>query len=123
MKVGEDRAMRMESRGQGGESGSRDGAWGLRHDGNEGAEESGDMPGSWAQCLGGQGGTAGRSPGGDDRGVRLASAVRAGGPAHLPRLTDGRFSPVPEAPVRTHQPALPEPRSAAARERGCSADL
>lgn len=75
------------------------------------------MPGSWAQGLGGQGGTASRSSGGGDR------AVRAGGPAHLPLLTDGSFSPVPEAPVRTHQPALPEPWSSPARERGRSADL
>lgn len=81
------------------------------------------MAGSWAQGLGGQGGTASRSSGGGDRGVRLASAVRAGGPAHLPLLTDGSFSPVPEAPVRTHQPALPEPWSSPARERGRSADL
>lgn len=102
VKVGENMAMRMESREQGGESGSRDRVWGLRYYGKEGAEESGETPGSWAQSLGGQGRTASRSSGSGNRGVRLASAVQAGGPAHLPFLTDACLSPVPEAPVRTH---------------------
>lgn len=38
--------------------------------------------------------------------------MRTGGPAHLPLLTPGRPSLVPEAPVCTHQPALPQPWSA-----------
>lgn len=48
---------------------------------------------------------------------------RGPGSSPSPTLTDGCSSPVPEAPVRTHQPALPEPRGAAPGERGCPADL
>lgn len=42
MRVGEDRAVGMESRGQGRELDSKDRAWGLRYCGSKGAAGSGD---------------------------------------------------------------------------------